>query len=200
MQRCVSVIAVLIGFLVLVGCVSESGNRAAQTEYDFGSYRYVNDEFTGDTTVTFWSFFSPEGTSFDRTDVFLSYTSGSPSYVMVFDFVTSDWLFADRILYLVGDQNGNLAPSHFDRDTTALGNVRERLFVPLSDEQLTFFQTAEPIKFSLRGSGGRREVAMTGPYHRDFQEMLWRIVAAREFIDAEEPVPAELFNRFRRTD
>ena len=198
MQRRITVATMLLGLLALAGCVSEPPQTPQDDrgELVYGRYRYQTDQFTGVTRVTYWSFFFPPDSDFGRADVVLSWGTDSTEYLMTFDLIEGDWLFVDQVLYLVGDQTGRLGPSGFRRDVLQGGSVWERLFVPLSDEQLAFFQTDEPIQFSLRGSGGRKDVVMDDR----FQVMLRRIVAAREFIDAGQPIPDELFEGFRRTD
>ena len=126
------------------------------------------------------------------SDVGVAYNTTTSNYWLFFDFFERNWFFFDTILYAVGDQTGQLQVDSFDRDVTPGGIVRERLFVPLTEEQLAVFQTAEPIRFSLRGSEGRRDATVDDR----FQTMLQRIVAASEYIDQGQPVPQELFEGY----
>ena len=180
--------------VMVFGCVSgppdDSSPHSSQEDFNFGSYRYGVDEFTGRATLTYETFFFP-----GYSNIHVSYTTGQGDILLVFRVVESDWIFADRVLYLVDDSDGELPVDSFSRDVTPRGNVFERVFVYMSEEQLSRFQTDQEIRFSLRGSRGRQDThpMTTGPV---FQEMLWRIVAAKPYLDAGESVPAELLDRF----
>lgn len=172
---------------------------AAQTKPEqgeplYGYYLYDQDRFTGTTSLTFESSFTSASDRSARTIVLLSYTAGAQAYFMALTFVDHDWIFADRLLYRVGDQNGSLSLWSVDRDVTSGGLVSESLFVLLSDEQYALLQTDELIEFSLRGSDGRRDVAMDD----SFQIMLQRVADARLYIDAGQPVPPAVLAGFQQ--
>ena len=188
------VLLLSVAVLTLASCVSgsnaDSADATANEERNFGRYHYTVDEFTGKATLTYQAFFFA-----GYPNIEMSYTNGQNEFLLTLYVVQDNWIFADRVLYLIGDRSDELPVHSYTRDVTARGNVIEQVFVYLDQTQLQQFQTDEQIRFSLRGSRGRRDThpTTTGPV---FQEMLWRIVAAKPHIDAGEPVPYELLERF----